>query len=282
MNRKGTCEPYSCPENSGMLYTHHCHVCFSFMAVVCMHKPLQMQVHTDRSSNQVVLVSFFSFDRGRGFLDLYLLKSDSVKLSILSPVLVLQQCHPNKLQGCRKNRTRVVSIATPTRELRLCSALLPLQLSVQKAVITEFCESYWSSHSTVLWVKFSEKMYLPRNILSFLTVKGQTVIENTQTLLKYWFDQVLGKQQTHLRSGLTWITGELRLKHKIEEMLPSAKATLSYFSMAKGMTVDFGEKWSFYTSFEPSHGEICKQMMWQTKQNDVAKPVCMHLHLVPS
>lgn len=207
MNRKGTCEAQ---KTVGCCI--HTTATFAFLLLqlfVCTNHHRCKSIQTDQATRLSWFLSSASIEGEEVILDLYLLKSDSVNPNILSPVLVLQQCHPNKLQGCRKNCTRVVSIATPTREQRLGSALLPLQLNVQKAVITEFCESYLSTPSTVLWGKFSEKMFLPINILSFLTVKGQTATENTQTLLKYWFDQVLGKQHRHLRSGLTWIQENL-------------------------------------------------------------------------
>jgi len=75
-----------------------------------------------------------SLEEEEVILDLYPLKSDSVILSILSPVLVLLQSHPNKFHGCRK---RLVSTATYSRELkRLCTLLLTHQLHVLEIVIT--------------------------------------------------------------------------------------------------------------------------------------------------
>lgn len=92
-------------------------------------------------------------------LDLYWLKSDSVNLSILSPVLVLQQCHPNKLQGCRKNCTRFVSIAAPIIELRQCTALLLPSSCTEKScntvlrVLLEHKNQQKHSHTLHCFVK---------------------------------------------------------------------------------------------------------------------------------
>lgn len=102
-------------------------------------------------------------------LGLYWLKSDSVMLSVLSPVLVLMPSHPNKPQGCRKNCARLISTATPRWGAcaQCCSLITQLtENSHDTSPAAAQIPAEGLSHDG-----FVKQMYLLINTRSFLTVK---------------------------------------------------------------------------------------------------------------